>query len=227
VHHAEITINFPAAVRAVSLSHTAAHDVDLAIKTALTKAFGGPAIRPWSVLRQHGPEVTIVGYSTLDANALRERLSLATPALQNAVSCIASAPVVVRAGQQVRFSVRLSPTVNVTHRGEKDAFLVSPPNSNRELVYADYLTGRIRGATVNIVRMERFRLEKITRPHRGDKAPASGFASRIVPDAMLEGVLTVDAPETFSETLAAGVGRQRAYGRGFIRLEPLTLERAA
>jgi hypothetical protein len=104
---------------------------------------------------------------------------------------------------------------------------VSPPNSNRELVYADYLTKRIRGATVNIVRMERFRLEKITRPHGGDKAPASGFASRIVPDAVLEGVLRVDDPMAFAETLAAGVGRQRAYGRGFIRLEPLALERAA
>jgi hypothetical protein len=115
VHNAETTINFPAAVRAVSLSHTAVHDVDLAIKTALTEAFGGSAVRPWSVLRQNGPDITIVGYSALDASALRERLSLATPALQNAVSDIASAPIVVRAGQQVRFSVRLSPTINITH----------------------------------------------------------------------------------------------------------------
>ena len=69
MHQAEITINFPAAVRAVSLSQTAVHDVDLTIKTALTEAFGGPAIRPWSVLRQNGPTVTIVGYSTLDADA--------------------------------------------------------------------------------------------------------------------------------------------------------------
>ena len=227
MHHAEITINFPAAVRGVSLSHTAVHDVDLAIKTALTEAFGGPAVRPWSVLRQNGPDVTIVGYSAQDASALRERLSLATPALQNAFSDIASTPVVVRAEQQVRFSVRLSPTVNVTRRGEKDAFLISPPGSIRELIYADYLTSRLRGATVNIVRMERFRLDKVTRPHRGDRAPPSGYASWIVPDAVLEGVLTIDDPAAFTETLAAGVGRQRAYGRGFIRLEPLTLERAA
>jgi CRISPR associated protein len=227
VHQVEITIGFPAAVRAVSLSHTAVHDIDLTIKTALTEAFGGPAVRPWSILRQNGPTVTIVGYSTLDADALRERLSLATPAIRNAVADIASAPVAVRAGQQARFSVRLSPTVHVTGRGEKDAFLVSPPGSIRDQVYADYLTGRLRGAAINMVRMGRFRLEKITRPHRGDKAPASGFASRIVPDAVLEGVLTVDDPAMFAETLAAGVGRQRAYGRGFIRLEPLALDRAA
>jgi hypothetical protein len=227
VHHAEITINFPAAVRAVSLSHTALHDVDLTIKTALTEAFGGPAIRPWTVLRQDGPIVTIVGYSALGADALRERLSLASPRIRNAVTDIASAPVVVGVGQRARFSVRLSPTVNVTRQGEKDAFLISPPGSIREQVYVDYLVGRLRGATVNLVRMGRFRLEKIRRPHRGDKAPASGFASRIVPDAVLEGVLTVDEPAAFAETLARGVGRQRAYGRGFVRLEPLTLERAA
>lgn len=227
MHQAEITINFPAAVRAVSLSHTAVHDVDLTIKTALTEAFGGPAIRPWSVLRQNGPTVMIVGYSTLDADVLRERLSLATPAIRNAVAEIASAPVVVRYTQQARFSVRLAPTINVTRQGEKDAFLASPPGSIREQVYADYLTGRLRGATINMVRMGRFRLEKITRPHRGDKAPASGFASRIIPDAVLEGVLTVDDPAAFAETLAAGVGRQRAYGRGFIRLEPVELDRAA
>ena len=61
----------------------------------------------------------------------------------------------------------------------------------------------------------------------GTKRPASGYASRIVPDAVLEGVLTVDDAAAFAETLTAGVGRQRAYGRGFIGLEPLTLERAA
>jgi|SRR5271166_2947474 len=227
MHQAEITINFPAAVRAVSLSQTAVHDVDLTIKTALTEAFGGPAMRPWSVLRQKGPNVTIVGYSTLDADVLRERLSLATPAIRNAVANIASAPVVIRAGQQARFSVRLTPTVHVTGRGEKDAFLRAPPGTIREQVYADYLTERLRGASVNIVRMGRFRLEKMTRPHRGDKAPASGLASRIVPDAVLEGILTVDDAAAFAETLAAGVGRQRAYGRGFIRLEPVALEQAA
>jgi hypothetical protein len=60
-------------------------------------------------------------------------------------------------------------------------------------------------------------------PDWASGAPAFGFALSIA----LEGVLMVDDPTAFAETLAAGVGRQRAYGRGFIRLEPLTLDRAA
>ena len=227
VHHAEITINFPAAVRAVSLSHTALHDVDLTIKTALTEAFGGPAVRPWSVLRQNGPTVTIVGYSQLDADALRERLSLATPAIRNAViRHRLSARRRSRGAARSLFGSAYSDSKR--HPSGREGRLPRiPAGSIREQVYADYLPSRLRGATVNLVRMGRFRLEKITRPHRGDKAPASGFASRIVPDAVLEGVLTVDDPAAFAETLAAGVGRQRAYGRGFVRLEPLALERAA
>lgn len=184
-------------------------------------------MRPWSVLRQKGPAVTVVGYSHLDGNALRERLSLATPAIRNAVTSVTSAPVALRQGQQVRFSVRLAPTVNVTGKGEKDAFLLSPPNSIRGEVYGDYLTKRLRGATIKAAEMTRFRLEKIVRPHRGENAPESGLGSRTVPDAVLEGVLTIDDPAVFGETLASGVGRQRAYGRGFVRLEPLALDRAA
>jgi hypothetical protein len=227
MQHVEIVIDFVAAVRAVALSHAAAHDVDLTIKTALTEAFGGPAVRPWSVLRQSGPTVTVVGYSQLDADALRERLSLATPALRNAVIGVASAPVTLRQGQFVRFSVRLTPVINVTGKRETDAFLLSPAGSNRGQIYGDYLAKRLQGATVNAVQMVRFRLEKITRPHRGEKPTPSGFGSRTVPDAVLEGVLTVNDPAAFAETLATGVGRQRAYGRGFIRLEPVALERAA
>jgi hypothetical protein len=39
----------------------------------------------------------------------------------------------------------------------------------------------------------------------------------------LEGVLTVIDPVPFMSALAAGVGRQRAYGRGYVRLEPARL----
>jgi hypothetical protein len=227
MQHIEIVLDFVAAVRAVALSHAAAHDVDLTIKTALTEAFGGPAVRPWSVLRQNGPTVTVIGYSQLDADALRERLSLATPALRNAVVSVVAAPVTLSQGQLVRFSVRLTPVINVTGKRETDAFLLSPAGSIRGHVYGDYLAKRLPGARVHAVEMVRFRLEKITRPHRGKKLTPSGFGSRTVPDAVLEGVLTVDDPAAFAETLATGVGRQRAYGRGFVRLEPLALERAA
>ena len=76
-------------------------------------------------------------------------------------------------------------------------------------------------------RLTRFRLEQMSRPHRGASAPSSGIAQRVVPDAVLEGMLTVVDPHLLSQTLKSGVGRQRAFGRGYIRLEPLRVNAAA
>ena len=179
MQHVEIVLDFVAAVRGVALSHAAAHDVDLTIKTVLTEAFGGPAVRPWSVLRQHGPTVAVVGYSQLDADALRGRLSLATPALRNAVVSVASAPVTLRQGQHVRFSVRLAPVVNVTGKRETDAFLLSPAGSVRGQVYGDYLAKRLPGATVHAVQMVRFRLRR-SRGHIAERS--AGFRLRLPDD---------------------------------------------
>jgi hypothetical protein len=36
-------------------------------------------------------------------------------------------------------------------------------------------------------------------------------------------MLTVVDPVPFTSMLGAGVGRQRAYGRGYVRLEPVRL----
>jgi CRISPR associated protein len=40
---------------------------------------------------------------------------------------------------------------------------------------------------------------------------------------VLEGVLTVVDPVRFTSMLGTGIGRQRAYGRGYVRLEPARL----
>jgi hypothetical protein len=68
------------------------------------------------------------------------------------------------------------------------------------------------------------RLAPILRPHRGSDAPASGYATRTLPDVVLEGVLTVIDPVRFTSTLGTGIGRQRGYGRGYVRLEPARLD---
>jgi len=41
----QIDIDVLAAARAVSLSHTARHDVDMLLKTIITEALGGPVVR--------------------------------------------------------------------------------------------------------------------------------------------------------------------------------------
>jgi CRISPR associated protein len=97
----------------------------------------------------------------------------------------------------------------------------------REGVYTRYLIECLKGASVEHAKLTRFRLEQMSRPHRGASAPPSGVAQRVVPDAVLEGVLTVADPTVFIQTLMSGVGRQRAFGRGYVRLEPPRLSAAA
>jgi CRISPR associated protein len=235
----QVDIDVLSAARAVTLSHIARHDVDMLIKSALTEAFGGAVVRPWSLHRQAGPMATIIGYSATPVADIEARLGMALPSIRTAIKALYGHALPTPAeGQRFRFSVRLCPTIRVTPskdkshaHGEIDAFLVAvqrgETNIERAGVYTRYLIERLRGASVARVKLTRFRLEQISRPHRGASAPASGFAQRVVPDAVLEGVLTVAEPTTFLQTLVSGVGRQRAFGRGYVRLEPMRLSAAA
>jgi hypothetical protein len=228
----QIDIDVLAAARAVALSHTAKHDVFMLLKTVLTEAFGGAVVRPWSLYRQMGPVATVVGYGGTSITELEQRLGLALPSIRTGVKAVYGHPLpVVTAGQQFRFSVRLCPTIRVTRHGEMDAFLAAvrrgETNIERQGIYTRYLTARLHGADVEHVTMTRFKLEPMARPHRGATAPASGVAQRVVPDVVLEGIVTVTDPIVFAQTLMSGIGRQRAYGRGYVRLEPLRLAAAA
>jgi CRISPR system Cascade subunit CasE len=232
----QVDIDIPAAARAVALSHAARHHNDLLLKTVLTTAFAGPAIRPWMVHRQDGPTATLLGYSNFSAGDLRQRLALSLPALGGAVRGIhGHAMPEFQAGMRLRFSVRLCPTVHVTsgkegtaragHRhGERDAFLVAVDRGaegpTRDGVYSAYLAERLAGARIETCRLMQMRLAPMLRPHRGSGAPASGYATRTMPDVALEGLLTVVDPVPFTSMLGAGIGRPRAYGRGYVRLEP-------
>jgi CRISPR-associated protein Cas6/Cse3/CasE subtype I-E len=231
MYNIELRLDITNAARAVTLTHTGLHDSDLLLKTALTESMGGAVIRPWALLRQEAGIAIIGGYSSLDANAIKGRLSLESPALQTAISDIVSAPMPQFAvGQSLRFTVRLTPTINVTRRGERDAYIVAREagrTDTREAVYSEYLVQRLRGAEVRLVALNRFQLVNATRPHRGKHAPETGVATRVMPDATLSGILVVTDLEVFAKTLLEGVGRQRAYGRGMLRLEAPSLAQAA
>jgi CRISPR-associated protein Cas6/Cse3/CasE subtype I-E len=231
MNNIELRLDITNAARAVTLTHTGLHDSDLLVKTALTEALGGAVIRPWAVLRQEGRVAVLGGYSPLDADAINKRLALASPSLQAAISDIVSAPMpdfVV--GQSLRFAVRLTPTINVTKRGERDEYLVAREagrTDTREVVYSEYLVQRLRGAEVRSAALDRFQLGKVTRPHHGNRAPDTGVATRVMPDVTISGVLVVTDPKMFADILSQGVGRQRAYGRGMLRLEAPRLANAA
>ena len=122
----QIDLDVPAAMRATSLPHTQRHNADLLLKTVLTEAFAGHVVRPWTVRHQRGPVVTVLGYAALGAEELRTRLSMALPALHQAILAISGHELVVPTGS-VRFSVRLCPTVHDYARTKRQCS--SPPRA--------------------------------------------------------------------------------------------------
>jgi hypothetical protein len=231
----QVDIDVLAAARAVTLSHTARHDADMLLKTTLTEALGGSVVRPWSLHRQVGSVASILGYSAIPIGEIETRLQTSPPSVRAAVNAIhGHALPELEPGKKFRFSVRLCPTIRVTPskdkshaHGEQDAFLVAvqrgETNIEREGVYTRYLEERLSGATIELTKLTRFQLLTMTRPHRGASAPASGLAQRVIPDAVLEGILAVKDPAIFKQTLMQGIGRQRAYGRGYVRLEAMRI----
>jgi hypothetical protein len=239
MYSVQVDVDVLAAARVITLSHTAKHDLDMLIKTMLTEAFGGAVVRPWSLRRHSGQIATVIGYSVIPPGDIEARLELALPSIRAAIKAVYGHPLAsFTKDQSCRFSVRLCPTMRITPskdkshaHGEIDAFLVAvqrgEKNIERESVYVRYLAERLKGATIERAKLTRFKLDQVTRPHRGASAPPSGFAQRVVPDAVLEGILKVSDPELLLRTLTSGVGRQRAFGRGYVRLEPLRVSAAA
>lgn len=235
----QVDLDVMAAARAFPMAHAARHDIDMLIKSTLTEAFAGAVVRPWSLHRQSGPVATIVGYSVMSVTDVEKRLGLALPSIRAAVKGLyGNALPALASGETFRFSVRLCPTIRITPskdkshpHGEIDAFLVAVQRGEtdieREGVYTRYLVERLKGASVERAKLTRFRLEQMSRPHRGASAPPSGVAQRVIPDAVLQGVLIVKDPTALTQTLMSGVGRQRAFGRGYVRLEPMRLSTVA
>lgn len=220
---AQVAVSLPAALTAVSgsLSHAGVRDLSLVLKTALTEALGGPVLRPWRWMGTRDHTATLVGYTDgLDAATLRARLAFATPALQQAVQVVASAPMPpLTAGQRLRFNLRMVPTIRQTQGGEIDAFLHAvrqePAGTHdRAAVYLAYLEARLQGARIEAAHLDGMRLTPMVRRQSG-----RDWATRTFPVADIAGELTITDPHRFAWTLARGLGRQRGYGCGAIRLE--------
>ena len=87
----------------------------------------------------------------------------------------------------------------------------------REQVYAEWLSAqldRIGGASLDV---ERTKLVSFQRTRAIRKLHARHSEG---PDAVMRGILTITDPTAFSNLLARGVGRHRAYGYGMLLLRP-------
>lgn len=204
-------------------------DDSLVLKTMLTEAFGGPVIRPWAVHSIRDGKATLVGYANVDADEANSRRALALPSVQAAVGEAVGARLPqLKDGDHYRFSVTLVPTIRVTKSedgpryGERDAYLVEidrgggTTDLSRDEVYRRYLQDRLAGGELLHTRLAGFRLLRMTRPGK-ERA-----AVKTMPEAVLEGVLRVTEGASLVTTMTEGVGRQRAYGFGMMRLQPET-----
>lgn len=221
------SVNMPAAIRHcrdMGLPATPLRDENVVIKTVLAECFSGPELRPWAVLSKHGTTVTIAGYSSRPATDLSARRAMALPSLQQAVrDPIGTYVPRFEVGQRLRFRTRLVPTLHMRVDGRtmtRDAFLVAVERSedktaDREEVYAGYMRERLQGAEISEVGLRNFLLARVARRRKGD---GSGWRQHHAPVAQMEGSLAVTDPTAFSACLSAGLGRQRAYGYGFVWL---------
>ena len=231
MHLIQLPLDITKAVRHLAqfMGPRALEDDGLVIKTTLTETLGGPVIRPWATHSRRGPVLTIVGYGDQSADEVNARRALALPSLQAAVGEALSVHMPpLNAGTSYRFSVRLVPTVRVTpngtrRHGERDAYLVAAdevgPDGGltRDSIYRDYLARKLVGAQLEACRLDGFRLMRCMRPK------SDGQAAKMMPEASLSGVLRVSDAEALSQCLRSGVGRQRAYGYGMVRLQPARL----
>jgi CRISPR system Cascade subunit CasE len=227
---AQVPVDFVGAVRHLKafLQPSALEDESLILKSILWEAFSGGALRPWAIHAQRGPTTTIVGYTRADAEELNKRRSLALPSVQAAVGEAIAVPLPsLSASERYRFSICFVPTIRVTKAegrryGERDAFLAKADTAGKDAglkrddVYRDYLAERLAGASIEASRLVRFRLRRLMRP-KEDRS----VSGKTMPEAIVEGDLRVDDPAKLIEAIGAGVGRQRAYGFGMLRLQPL------
>jgi CRISPR system Cascade subunit CasE len=226
---AQVPIDFVAAVRHLKtfLQPTALDDESLILKSILWEGFSGSALRPWAIHAQRGAISIIVGYTQIDAAELNKRRALALPSVQAAVGEAIAVPLPSLAtSERYRFSICLAPTVRVTKAegrryGERDAFLAKAEIAGKDAglkrddVYREYLADRLAGASIEASHLVKFTLRRLMRPKK-DRS----VSGKTMPEAVIEGRLRVDDPARLTEAIVAGVGRQRAYGFGMLRLQP-------
>jgi CRISPR system Cascade subunit CasE len=209
-------------------------DIGYALHALLAATFGDRAPKPFALVRSSETRQTLLGYATASADTLREHAAaFALPASAEAIGLAGLAGKVMpdsfAVGRRLGFEVRVRPTVRSDRDGDRtrtrevDAFLAAvagtAPDGGpvREAVYKDWLTLKLAdgGAVPETLRMDRFRLAPVHR--RREDRRLVGLTG---PDATFSGTLIVRQPVSFSNLLARGVGRHRAFGFGMLLLRP-------
>lgn len=226
------------------LGSNVSFDEGRALHHLVDETLGPGVLRPFRYLvppRSKGGN--LYAYSTLDAEALRTAARMyATPEQLKVIvpAHLESKPMPDNwfEGQRLGFDLRTRPVRRLRHEllsesgkrmakgAEVDVFLVEAlrkypdalegmvnENRTREAVYLDWLAERLApAATLDraVCRLARFLRTRVVRSGNVPEGP----------DATIHGTLTVADPDAFTDLLARGVGRHRAYGHGMLLLRP-------
>ena len=211
-------------------------DTDHAMHSLLTESFGELAPRPFRLIMPRGQSRGVLyGYARVEDNALREATGAYADPSQVRIlppDRIASKPMpsVWQAGKRLGFETRIRPIVRRSrnadcHAGKEcDAFVLEATRytqgempRSREAAYADWLSGQFErrgGAQLDDgqTRLMSFQRTRAVRQRHARHSEG--------PDALMRGILTITDPDAFSNLLAHGIGRHRAYGYGMLLLRP-------
>lgn len=213
-------------------------DLGYLVHAHFSALFGADAPKPFSIESTRGRRVGVLGYTRAVSKAMADHAkAFADPAVFTA--CVwdelASKPMPERipAGTRLGFRTLVVPTIRKSQAGsrhragaEVDAFLArcwevgDGVPVDREQVYRMWFGARIDGAaTLESFQLVSFTRESVLRREAG-RERARHFVER--PSAAVDGVLRVADDVRFSELLARGIGRHRAFGFGMLKLRPPT-----
>jgi CRISPR system Cascade subunit CasE len=87
---------------------------------------------------------------------------------------------------------------------------------SRNTVYARWLAEKLPGADLRTFRMDAFSITEVFR-----STHKASWVRRRYPDVQFSGVINVKEADLFAPVVTRGLGRQRAYGFGWLWLQRL------
>lgn len=209
-------------------------DLGYGIHAWLGAAFGEQAPKPWRLFMDRKRPTRVLGYSSVGAESLRQRLQeFATPGVlsvcpEPGTAILSKQMPTWSPGRRLAFELQCCPVGRKARTGvEKDLFLVQADQGGigevrRDQVYCEWVRERLErdGVTaVTEISLAGFRLLRQSR--RGLPSGGSRQRSQLVrPQALIRGELVIHDADGFTDLLSHGIGRHRSFGYGMLLLGP-------
>ncbi len=241
-----LPVNPRAVYAAGRRSRAADDDLGYRLHALFAAEFGAEAPKPFALDPSppagQGAEMAVLAYARRPLEAVSPRPSAGVFDWTRAAD--KRMPDRFPAGLALRFRVATCPIVRVgrgvvgrdfrglTHPGaEVDAWIAAHskvgagPVPDRQAVYLAWLSDQVArsgAATLHEARVAAMRTVSVFRQGPRPAASADKRPSRTFqrPEVTFTGMLAVNDPDRFSEWLARGIGRHRAFGFGMVLLAP-------